>query len=91
MARTTKRIEQPLDRDLAQASTNPIPLTSWATDAEPWGLEVGVVRAGLYWIGDVYRGGTQTKDAYDIDYLLGHVGVEEVAAGMIAMATSAPW
>lgn len=25
------------------------------------------------------------KDAYDIDYLLGHIGVEEVAAGIIAM------
>jgi hypothetical protein len=33
----------------------------------------------------------KAKDAYDIDDLLGHVGVEEVAAGMIAMATSAPW
>ena len=27
----------------------------------------------------------KAKDAYDIDYLLGHVGVEEVAAGIIAM------
>ncbi len=30
-------------------------------------------------------GRDKPKDAYDIDYLLGHVGVEEVAAGIIAM------
>jgi len=27
----------------------------------------------------------KAKDAYNIDHLLGHVGVEEVAAGIIAM------
>ena len=30
-------------------------------------------------------GRDKPKDAYDIDYLLGHVGVEEMAGGMIAM------